>query len=82
MITIDRKRNSQREHVRFAENSPAQDLPILEALLAENAQADARTQDCQQALEIQGGPNLWSLILPEEGHRSFIVMLGCVNVLH
>ena len=41
MITIDRKRNIQREHFRSAKKSPEQDLPILESLLAKNTQADA-----------------------------------------
>ena len=40
MMPIDRKRNSQREHLRPAKKSPEQDLPILESLFANNTQAD------------------------------------------
>jgi hypothetical protein len=76
MMAVNRNGDGQCKKLRTAEKSPGQDLPILESLLSEDTEADARTQDCQQALKIQGGSYLWSLILPEEGHRSFIVMLG------
>jgi len=76
MMAIDRKGNSQRDQLRSVKKRPGQDLPILESLFAENAQADACTGDCHQTLKTQWGSGLWSLILPEEGHCPFIVMLG------
>ena len=76
MIAIDRKRNRQREHFRSAKKSPENNLPIVESLLSENTQADARTYNCQQTLKIQGGPHRWSLIFPKEGPCPLIVMLG------
>ena len=75
MIAIDRQCNRQRKHLRPPKKRPEHDLPILESLFAENAQADACTRDCQQTLKTQWGSNLWSLILPKEGCHSFIVML-------
>jgi len=47
MMAIDRKCYIQREHSRSAKKSPEHDLPILESLFSENAQADTRTPDCQ-----------------------------------
>ena len=82
VITINRNRNSQWEHFGTAKKSPEHDLPILESLPAEDPQADARTQYCQYSLKIEGGSDHGGLILPEEGHRSFVVVLRRVNVVH
>ena len=76
MMAIDGKCNGQREHFRSPEKSPEHDFPILASLLPENTQTDARTKNSQQALQIQGGCDLWRLILPKEGHRTFIILLG------
>ena len=73
MMAVNRNGDGQCKKLRTAEKSPGQDLPVLESFLSENTQTDARTQDGQQTLKIQGGSYLWSLILTEEGHRPFIV---------
>ena len=76
MMAVNRNGNCQCKKLRTAKKGPGQDLPIMESLPAENTQADARTEDCQQALKVQRGPDPWSPVFPEEGLRSFIVMLG------
>ena len=46
VMAVNRDGDGQSEKLRTAKKSPGQDLPILEALLSENSQADTRTKDC------------------------------------
>jgi hypothetical protein len=81
MMAVNRKRDGQCEQLRAARKGPEQQLPILEALFAKNAQADTRTEDRQRALKIQRGPDLRPLILPEKNHGPSIAVFWRVNLL-
>ena len=76
MMAVDGKGDGQSKQTRPAKKGPEQDLPILKAFPSQNTQADARTKQGQETLEVQWGSNLGRPILSQKNLDPPVVLFG------
>ena len=82
MVTVDRQGDCQREHFRTAEQGPEQQLPIMGALLAHDAQAVDRVEERHHIGKIEANRKLWRSEFYQESVYPGVIIFGGIQVFH
>ena len=81
MVAVDCQGDCQRQKFRTAAKGPNQQVPILEALPAENSDPDRGAEKGQKTLQVQLNGNFGRLIFPQKGLDPLIIGPGAVDAV-